>query len=71
MQEILENVLYDWVWDDFRKTKKKTKTYHIYLKDETIYVDAPLPVRQLLKLKKILRNDLINYKNIIIGKPDI
>ena len=73
MKEILENKIVDKKFNPYLNQIQTIKKYHIYYNEhlKIVKVDAPLKVKHLIKLRKLLVYDNIDYKNIIIGKPDI
>ena len=73
MEEILKNKIYKGYYDLNEGKMIITRNYHIYYDrpNKIIYADAPFPVKYMSKLRGMLRDRNIEYKTIIIGKPDI
>ena len=73
MKKLLKYKLYDRIYNPDTMEIENIKTYHMYYDylNGTIYLDAPIRVSVLYRVRKILDINLFNYENIVIGKPDI
>ena len=73
MEEILKGKIYDGYYDLIEGKMIITRNYHFRYDriNGIIYGDAPMPVKHLYKLRRMLKDRNIQYKTIIIGKPDI
>ena len=71
MKEILKGELYINKYDEQLNENIRYKTFHIYENCGIIYVADEMPVKTLKRLKKLLKENNVEYKNIIIGKPYI
>lgn len=69
MNEILKNELCIYKYNEDKNKNEVIKVYHIYQKDDIIYVDAPLPVNLMGRLRRMLWYNDIQYKDLIIDKP--
>lgn len=70
-QEILIGKIKDRKYNEGLREMEVVKTYHIYKLNKNIYIDAPIKVSVLNRIRKALRYNYISYDNIIIGDPDI
>lgn len=73
MIEILEGSLCDRVYNASTNHLEIIKQYHIYWNPstKTVFIREPIRTSVLHRLKRLLRYHYVNYKNIIIGTPDI
>ena len=68
MKEILKNQVNKYEWNEYYQRMDVVSTYHIFYNEEqkTIYLDAPLEVKVLWRIRRVLAYNGIEYNNIII-----
>ena len=71
MFEILKGKVCEKRFNPETRRIEVVKIYHIKYIDKVIYLDSPIKVKALKKIQELLKRNHIEYKNIIIGRPDI
>lgn len=72
MEEVLEGIIKDRIYDENIGMMVTIKEYHIYLdEDDTIIIDEPVTPKKLQEIRRKLKSNGIKYKNLIIGNPEI
>lgn len=71
MEEVLEGVIKDRIYDENIGMMITMKVYHIYLEDGVIYIDEPITPKKLQEIRRKLKLNGIEYNNLIIGNPEI
>ena len=72
MEEILKGIVCDKKYDLELEKMVITRNYHIYIDEyKEIHLDAPITPKKLRHIRKVLKENNIEYNNLIIGHPEI
>lgn len=72
MEEILEDLVVDRIYNEQKGKLEIKKKYHIYIDDnKDIHIYDAITPKKLNYIRKLLKKNEIYYKNLIIGYPEI